>query len=640
MGNQLPQKYWKFIIGFLGIIAIVSGSFFVQEEYFSQEHKEKSFIARAIETAKNFANQAADLSGFFGRDDDSQSGGGIVVSDQSSLSQQAQLLPIKQCSFAVSQSPSRSRIIINEVAWMGGANGADDEWIELKNISSSEINLNGYQLIDRAEQIKIVFNGNNKISANGFYLLERTDDDSAPDAKADKIYSGALANTNEGLRLFNPDCELIDEVLANSNWPAGSNENKKTMERGDNFNWHASSLAGGTPKKENSRLIVQETKQQIQIMEEADNEVAPQISFGTSAIQQAANSPQQTQQAQQTASFKQCAFQTSQFPSRQKIIINEVAWMGGSSDFSLAAVDEWLELKNISDDEINLSGWQILDKSENIKIVFDGSAKILPQSFYLLERTDDNSVPGVSANLIYSGTLNNGDEGLRLFSSQCDLIDEVLASPDWPAGDNVQKRTMERSPDLSWHTYNGIAQNNIFGTPRKENSQPMSAQEQIIAPAASAPDTQSSSANHVLVSEIMVGVDGNADYEFIEIFNSAPNPIDLTGWSIKKRSSSGGESTLVSPKYFKDKIIPANKYLLLVNEGGYGSAGSPQADVSWPKSYTLAYSNNAIVVYNANSELVEDVGWAEIPKGQSFERESFSGKQFKIQPNPNPQNSQ
>jgi len=82
-----------------------------------------------------------------------------------------------------------------------------------------------------------------------------------------------------------------------------------------------------------------------------------------------------------------------------------------------------------------------------------------------------------------------------------------------------------------------------------------------------------------------------------------------------------------------------HKYFLLVNEGGYGSTSSPQADIFWPKSYTLAYSNNAIIIYNANSELIEEVSWTEIPKGQSIERESFSGNQFKIQPAPNPQNS-
>ena len=80
-----------------------------------------------------------------------------------------------------------------------------------------------------------------------------------------------------------------------------------------------------------------------------------------------------------------------------------------------------------------------------------------------------------------------------------------------------------------------------------------------------------------------------------------------------------------------------HKYFLLVNEGGYD--GSIVPDVFWPKSYTLAYKNNAIIIYNANSELIEEVSWTEIPKGQSIERESFSGNQFKIQPAPNPQNS-
>src|SRR3989304_2159385 len=157
----------------------------------------------------------------------------------------------------------------------------------------------------------------------------------------------------------------------------------------------------------------------------------------------------------------------------------------------------------------------------------------------------------------------------------------------------------------------------------------------IIQPVA--PVVQPSIANHILVSEIMVGIDGNANYEFIEIFNPTANPIDLTGWSIKKKSSTNSESTFVSSSRLEGKIILSNKYFLLANEGGYD--GSIVPDVFWPKSYTLAYSNNAIIIYNANSELIEEVSWTEIPKGQSIERESFSGNQFKIQPAPNPQNS-
>ncbi|MEK7635671.1 MAG: lamin tail domain-containing protein [Patescibacteria group bacterium] len=142
---------------------------------------------------------------------------------------------------------------------------------------------------------------------------------------------------------------------------------------------------------------------------------------------------------------------------------------------------------------------------------------------------------------------------------------------------------------------------------------------------------------NILISEIMAGADGNSSYEFIELFNSTASSVDLTGWSIKKKSSSGSESTLVSSSRFENKIIPPNKYFLLANEGGYD--GQISADVFWPKSYTLAYASNAIIIYNSNNELVEEVSWTEISKGQSIEREYFNNNQFKTQSNPNPQNS-
>ena len=43
---------------------------------------------------------------------------------------------IKNCAYSTSQSPSHENLIINEVAWMGTTRDTNDEWIELKNISS------------------------------------------------------------------------------------------------------------------------------------------------------------------------------------------------------------------------------------------------------------------------------------------------------------------------------------------------------------------------------------------------------------------------------------------------------------------------------------------------------------------------
>ena len=150
------------------------------------------------------------------------------------------------------------------------------------------------------------------------------------------------------------------------------------------------------------------------------------------------------------------------------ILINEVAWMGTA----VSASDEWVELKNITDGTVSLSGWQLLDKEGQIKVVFREGGTISAGSFYLLERTDNASVPSIEADLVYSGALNDTNEALYLFDKSCQLQDEVSADSEWPAGDKTEKKSMERGIDLVWHSYSGSGLNGIMGTPKAENSQP------------------------------------------------------------------------------------------------------------------------------------------------------------------------
>lgn len=191
-------------------------------------------------------------------------------------------------------------------------------------------------------------------------------------------------------------------------------------------------------------------------------------------------------------------------------------------------------------------------------------------------------------------------------------------------------QTQENNPEII-QKQNLTQSQQIIQEPAIEQPQTQNQTQNNISP------PQETISTNILISEIMAGAEGNSSYEFIELFNPTANPIDLTGWSIKKKSSSGSESTLVTTNRLKGKIIHSNKYFLLANEGGYD--GQVAVDVFWPKSYTLAYTNNSIVIYNFNNELVEEVSWTEIPKDQSIERESFDDNKFKTQSNPNPQNS-
>ena len=321
-----------------------------------------------------------------------------------------------------------------------------------------------------------------------------------------------------------------------------------------------------------------------------------------------------------------CKFNADLNPSRQNLIINEAAWMGTS----VSASNEWLELKNISGGALNISGWKVIDKGEQLRFVFDDGTVIPAGGLLLLERTDDDSVPFVKADGVYTGALSNSDEGLQLFDKNCSLTDEVLADPNWPAGDNAEKRTMERGADLSWHTYSGSGNNGIFGTPKAENSLPaetLSAQSapepepQPEVPLADQPAPQTN-VSHIVISEFLFDAEGSdSGKEFIELYNPTDQPVDLLGWSIQHLSASGS----LTKKNFEegDALAPKGFFLIWL---GSGSAGSPQADMVWASGSlnntgaTISLINDSVTIDSVTYDINQLVDFS---ASKSLERKAW-----------------
>ncbi len=307
-----------------------------------------------------------------------------------------------------------------------------------------------------------------------------------------------------------------------------------------------------------------------------------------------------------TTISKSCSFVTSQSPSHSGVIISEVAWMGGPDSAGLTANDEWIELKNISNRNIDVSGWQLIDKGEQIKINlgFINETEIGSNQFILFERTNDNSVPNIPADLIYTGILSNSDEGLRLFDQNCNLIDEVLASPSWPAGNIDSKRTMEREANLNWHTYGGDSLIGIFGTPKHENgsalvvytggggwSAPVNNQQQAT--------TNSSQPAKILINEVQItGGIGKTENDFIELYNPNNFQVNLNGYHLVKRTKTGTSDTSIK-SWTTDIYIPASGYYLWANRG-YADV-SAMSDISTVA--TISNDNGVAIRYGA-----EDTG--------------------------------
>ncbi|MGB2896031.1 MAG: lamin tail domain-containing protein [Anaerolineales bacterium] len=153
------------------------------------------------------------------------------------------------------------------------------------------------------------------------------------------------------------------------------------------------------------------------------------------------------------------------------VLINEIAWAGTVASSS----DEWIELLNTTDKTIDLTGWLLTD-GDDLQLHLQGM--LAPNSFFLLERTDDNAIASISADQIYSGNLRNDGENLRLFDPSGSIVDSAnIGGEVWPAGDSSSRSSMERRGGIdqpgNWVTFTGWGGNGqdsdgnpIRGTPR------------------------------------------------------------------------------------------------------------------------------------------------------------------------------
>ncbi len=160
--------------------------------------------------------------------------------------------------------------------------------------------------------------------------------------------------------------------------------------------------------------------------------------------------------------------------SNPHVVINEIAWMGTTASSN----DEWIELYNDGDINVDLNGWTLQAQDSIPKVTLSGV--IGPRSFYLLERTNSTTTD-VQENTVYTGSLENNGEILELLDASGNIRDTVDA---WYAGDNTSKSSMERvsssvpgNNPQNWATNDGMIRNGhdadgapINGTPGAINS--------------------------------------------------------------------------------------------------------------------------------------------------------------------------
>lgn len=325
----------------------------------------------------------------------------------------------------ISLAKADTSVVINEIAWMGTETSTADEWIELyNNNSEKEIILDGWKL--RAQDGTPDINLQGKISAKGFFLLERTDDSTVSTIKADLIYKGALNNTGEHLKLTDTQNNIIDEAIFSDGWTFGDNKTKQTMERVENAHsvssgqtWQTSQESNGTPKHTNSIINVTEANPEPSATPDQPNKLLRRSRAPSASVRSFA-------------------------PYAKNIFINEVLPSPKGAD----AENEWIELYNSNNFEVDITNWQIQDTIGLTKIyTFPAGIKINPFDFIILKRTETKI------------TLQNSGDGLRLLNPNEKLVHSV-DYPKAPQGQSYNKirETWEWSTTLTPEKQNVITQ--------------------------------------------------------------------------------------------------------------------------------------------------------------------------------------
>ncbi len=358
--------------------------------------------------------------------------------------------PHMQCAISTSAALSR-KLIFNEIAWMGslplagesGSAAGNREWMELKNISGAALDVAGWQVLDVAGKIDMIFDATSTVPAGGLLLLERGDD-AVPNISADLIYTGGLANTGGVLAVVDPACGVSDIVNASAGWPAGNNATKQTLERdGDGAGWHTSVLPGGTPRAENSVIMAAaSTPTANNVADSAsgpsgrgdDGAVSPPVDVviivatttaGTStdaAAVATATVPVDSADATTTAANASTSLPAIAYP-----VIAEVQIAGASSS------NDFVKIFNPGAAPADMGGWKLRKKSSTggdySLRTFPGGSSAPAGGYFIWANSENGFGDAMGADVTSTATLA-ADNSVALINADGAVVDAVA----WGSG--------------------------------------------------------------------------------------------------------------------------------------------------------------------------------------------------------------
>jgi hypothetical protein len=511
---------------------------------------------------------------------------------------------------AAPQMQAATSIVISEFRTRGPG-GANDEFVELYNPTGASIDISNWEIWGSngnnppSTSSRLVILSGTILFSGQHYLIANSNGYNNPSVPANQTYGSGITD-NGGIALTMPSgTPIVDQVgmSNNSAYKEGailsplSGTSDQSYERklgglsdncqdtNDNFSdfiLHDGTVGNtSNPQNSSSPLSLCGVILPTVTPTGSPTNTSTATSTGTTT-----NTPTNTSTGTVTNSPTPTGFLS--------ILINEVAWAGTAASTS----DEWIELYNPGTNPVNLTGWILKGADGTPNIALTGT--IAAGNYFLLERTDDNTVSDIAADQIFSGDVGNTNESLQLWDPSNRLIDTANSNGgNWPAGSSTTFGSMERraviiDSDTAWITNTGVVAfgkdaNGVAlkGTPKHPNwavsvtATPSPSLTPTKRPTPTRTPTPLPPPPLVAINEFVPrpGHDWNNDGvvnvgdEYIELLNHGVIDVNLSGYSLDDEANIGSPPfrlPVVTIKPGERLVFYGSQTGLLLSDGGDG----------------------------------------------------------------------
>lgn len=495
-------------------------------------------------------------------------------------------------------SPS-PHVIINEVMWAGG------EYIELFNAGSGVADLSGWKImrerVGQPQDVVTTVASGKSIEAQGYFLLQMSG--ATTISSDDSLPANKLVDAGELLLLQDQGGVTVDTVNQVGVWFAGKNQNGTTisMERNnpgdsgtDAASWHNATGTGGgrngTPRAANSEVKTNHIPEAVigapvsgfvnqainfsaeDSIDEDGDALTYSWNFGdtktgsgsmvTHTYTTSGNFDVEltvSDGSLNSTATKQITISQPTYSSA--VVVNEFLPNPAGTDTN----NEFIELLNIGDSPVDLSGWKLDDIEGGSSSYTFPAGTIISGSGFL---SFYNSASHI--------TLNNDADSARLLAP-----DGQVKSSNSYASSPGEGQSVNRIVDGTY----------VLSTTLTPNAANI-----ITAPPGSAPPTETDAiySRSIKINEVLPNPEGSdTSGEFIELKNIGDNMVSMTNWKLD--DGDGGSSPYLIPL---DTNIEAGKLLVffssdthlsLSNTGDTVRLLDPNSEVADSFSYTLSH---------------------------------------------------